>query len=337
MKKFRCILSPILLLVLSVSLPAQTQAEETSAGSVVYAAGSGFQLIRDGNPRDYDLTVDSADGLELYPGDYINTYEATFIEIELTGSGHLLKISENTSFLFEEKQQSDQNRFLVNYGRVRARVEKLAGLEQFTIDGPSMVAGVRGTDFGYDVLYTGGMGIPVSSVYCFTGEIEVRPKVTISSAEGLTEEIERELLEQRDTRIIIGADEMMKVEGDAAGAGGVYRIQRTAVSEEINTFWKQNDFVAGTPIAVTPPVVELEEPEESPVRFTRSRMRKGSLLLGGIGTVFGAAAATFYYADPLFEDMNQGTRDNLTLSMGIAGGLFLSTSLVLFFGSLISD
>ncbi|MDY7029830.1 MAG: FecR domain-containing protein, partial [Spirochaetota bacterium] len=194
MKKLRCFLCPVFFLVLSVSLYAQTQSAETPAGSLVYATGSGFQLIRDGSSRDYDLAVDSADGLEFFPGDYINTYEATFIEIELTGSGHLLKISENTSFLFEEKQQSDQNRFLVNYGRVRARVEKLAGLEQFTIDGPSMVAGVRGTDFGYDVLYTSGLGTPVSSVYCFTGEIEVRPKVAISSVEGLEKEIEQELL-----------------------------------------------------------------------------------------------------------------------------------------------
>ncbi|MGC9312429.1 MAG: FecR domain-containing protein [Sediminispirochaetaceae bacterium] len=337
MKKLRCLLCPVLFLVLTVSLHAQTQAAETPAGSLVYATGSGFQLIRDGSSRDYDLTVDSADGLEFFPGDYINTYEATFIEIELTGSGHLLKISENTSFLFEEKQQSEQNRFVVNYGRVRARVEKLAGLEQFTIDGPSMVAGVRGTDFGYDVLYTSGSGTPVSSVYCFTGEIEVRPKVAISSAEGLEKEIEQELLEQGGTAVIIKADEMMKLESDTEGTGELFRIRKIPVSEEINTFWEKNDFVAGTPITVTPPVIEEEEPQETPVRFTMSQMRKGSLLLGGIGTVFGAAAATFYYADPLFEDMNQNTRDNLTLSMGIAGGLFLSTSLVLFFGSLVSD
>ena len=96
------------------------------------------------------------------------------------------------------------------------------------------------------------------------------------------------------------------------------------------------DELVGAPVS-GPPVVEEEEPEEAPVRFTRSQMRKVSLLLGGIGTVFGAAAATFYYADPLFEDMNQDTRDNLTLSMGIVGGLFLSTSLVLFFGSLVSN
>ena len=337
MKNFRCILSPVLLLVLSVSLPAQTQAEETSAGSVVYATGSGFQLIRDGKPSEYDLAADNADGLELYAGDYINTYEATFIEIELTGSGHLLKISENTSFLFEEKQQSEQNRFLVSYGRVRARVEKLAGLEQFTIDGPSVVAGVRGTDFGYDVLYTSGVGIPVSSVYCFTGEIEVRPKVAVSSAEGLEEEIERKLLEQGGASIIIGADEMMKLEGGTKETGEVFRIQKTSVSEEISAFWEENDFVAGTPIPLTPSIVKEEEPAEAPVRFTGSQMRKGALLFGGIGTVLGAAAATFYYADPLFEDMNQDTRDNFTLSMGLAGGLFLSTSLFLFLGSLISD
>ena len=340
MKKGRMFLFLILVLCVSFNLFAQNQAGEAPAGSLVYAAGEGFQLIRDSNSEEYDLAVDNADNMDFYTGDYINTFDGTFLEIELSGSGHLLKISENTSFRFEPTKRKEERRFTISFGRIRARVEKLAGREQFLIDGPSMVAGVRGTDYGYDVLSIGAEEPSISFIYCFEGQVEVQPKVGLSSISGLEAAESAQLLETEEATLIIGAGEMVTLEGIAGTEETDFILEKGGITEEIETYWHANDFLAGTPIEVSPPqAVEVlqEVPKEAAGRPGKSQVRKGGLVFGGIGTLLGVTAATFAFADPLVSDMDPNTRDNLTMGFGISSGLFLSTSLMLLIGSLFSQ
>lgn len=340
MKKGRKGFFLIMVLCVSLGLSAQDQAGALPAGSLVYASGEGFQLIRDRNSEEYDLAVDNADGMVFYTGDYINTFEGTFLEIQLSDSGHLLKISENTSFRFEPTERKEERRFLISFGRIRARVEKLSGLEQFLIDGPSMVAGVRGTDYGYDVLSTGAEKPSISSVYCFDGQVEVRPKIGISSISGFEEAEGDQLLGTEEATLVIGAGEMIKLEGIAGVEETDFILEKSAISGEIETYWDANDFLAGTPIEVSPPqAVEVaqEVPKEAVDGPSTSQVRRGGLVFGGIGTVLAITAATFAFADPLVSDMDPDTRDNLTMGFGISSGLFLSTSLMLLIGSLFSQ
>lgn len=337
----RALLTVLVLCGAVFSLSAQSSDDSTQlAGSLIYASGNGFEVVRNGTTREYDLDSDIVEGLEFYAGDYINTFNGTFLEIQANETTHVLKISENTSFKFDQPAGADSSQYEVTYGRVRARVRKLAGLERFAISGPSMVAGVRGTDFGYDVLYNVEEAKTVSSVYCFDGRVEVEPTVTLIEA-GADGEIDPGAAPAPPQVIEIGADEMVQVQEFQSAAAqesgeALYVLSRDTVSEEIRTFWESNDFKA-TPIELESEA-EVEEQadeergtEEPPpgvqVRFTQSQLRRGSLLTAGIGTVFGAAALTFAYADPLVGDMDPGVRDNLTLSMGVSAGLFFSTSL----------
>jgi hypothetical protein len=301
--------------------------------------------VRDGKSVEYDLAADTVEGLEFYPGDYINTYKGTFLEIQVTGSRNVLKIAENTSFKIDETSEQDSSRYKVSYGRVRARVQKLAGLSQFALTGPSMVAGVRGTDFGYDILYNSEKETTVASVYCFEGQVEVQPTVNIVETE--EDLAEADLFSEQGVEL--SADEMLSVyeisdsTEDVGESPAVprYAFQREALSSEIQTFWRQNDFQA-TPIEVSPaseiPTEAKDEGKEPPpgaqFNFTQSQLRRGSLLTAGIGAVFGAAALTFVYADPLVGDMNRDLRDNLALSMSISSGLFFSTSIFTLIASL---
>lgn len=323
------------LLLCSAFMPLWSQAStgaDAAAGSLIYASGTSFEVVRDGKSIEYDLAADTVEGLEFYQGDYINTYEGTFLEIQVTGSKNVLKIAENTSFKIDETPEQESSRYKVSYGRVRARVQKLAGLSQFAITGPSVVAGVRGTDFGYDILYNAEKDTTVSSVYCFEGQVKVQPTVKI-----VTEEESIELAE----------DEMVSISEISTGTETRYVLQREALSSEIQAFWRQYDFQA-TPIevsygsevqteaeAATETKAEGKEPPPgAQFKFTQSQLRRGSLLTAGIGAVFGAAALTFAYADPLVGDMNRDVRDNLALSMSISSGLFFSTSVFTFIASL---
>lgn len=323
------------LLLCSAFMPLWSQASsgaDAVAGSLIYASGTSFEVVRDGKSVEYNLAANTVEGLEFYPGDYINTYKGTFLEIQVTGSSNVLKIAENTSFKIEETSEPDVSNYKVSYGRVRARVKKMAGLSQFALTGPSMVAGVRGTDFGYDILYNSEKNTTVSSVYCFEGQVEVQPTAKI-----VTEEESIEL----------AADEMISISEISADMEPRYTFQREALSAEIEAFWRQYDFQA-TPIEVSPDSevptetgapTKTEDDGKAPppgaqFRFTQSELRRGSLLTAGIGAVFGAAALTFAYADPLVGDMNRDVRDNLALSMSISSGLFISTSVFTFIASL---
>ncbi len=342
-----------LLFLCAVLLPLSAQSDDDSeahAGSLIYASGSGFELVRNGTKEEYDLSTDIVEGLEFRSGDYVNTFDGTFLEIQVSGSANVLKISENTSFKFDKSAQTNTSQYEVSYGRVRARVRKLAGLEQFAISGPSMVAGVRGTDFGYDVLYDVEEQTTIASVYCFEGKVEVEPTVQVIE-EAEQSELDADAVPQKINPIEIEADEMVQVREltgrQAADTGTVFALRRTKVEEEIRSFWKENDFKA-LPVELESETeteldrqAETEEESEAAepppglqFRFTQSQLRRGSLLTAGIGSVFGAAALTFAYADPLVGDMDPAVRDNLTLSMGISAGLFFSTSLFTLIASL---
>lgn len=334
MKRNRSVLLFVMLAGMVFSLPA-----EEAAGIISYATGQGFQVVDAEGQQEYYLKTDVVEGLELFPGDFVNTYDGTFLEIELEEERHSIKISENTSFRFSPAFGEQEKQFEVTFGRVRARVSKLAGLEKFAIQGPSGVAGVRGTDFGYDVLFDDPASPPMATIYCFEGQIEVRPSVQISASSGLEKEVKEQLESGEAATLIINAGEMLvlreRTPGDAGADGEAvdgagFILEKSGVDEEISDFWEMNDFQETEKLeGPAPPKIVVEEKEEeaAPVVFTKSKFFRASALTAGLGTAFGIAAATFYYADPLFEDMNQDVRDNLSLSMGIAAGIFLSTSL----------
>ena len=203
-----------------------------------------------------------------------------------------------------------------------------------------MVAGVRGTDFGYDILYSPEKGSTVASVYCFEGQVNVEPTVKIGTEEEKDGPSRSESFE-------LAANEMISISEITAGTEPRYAFQKDVLSSDIQTFWRQNDFQA-TPIEVssgseipteTEAPTETEDKGKEPppgaqFNFTQSQLRRGSLLTAGIGAVFGAAALTFAYADPIVGDMNRDVRDNLALSMSISSGLFFSTSVFTFIASL---
>jgi hypothetical protein len=144
------------------------------AAVIIYHEGGDFE-VRDGRGN----LVESGEivGRELNRGDMLITYDGAFLELQLVPSRNVIKIAENTEFRLESPEAGRQSGFEMLYGRVRAKVEKLARDERFRIRGNAAVAGVRGTDFGMDVAVPqeGAATEAVTRVYCFEGEVEVQP------------------------------------------------------------------------------------------------------------------------------------------------------------------
>lgn len=210
---------------------------------VIYGEGYSFSLSRDGTDAYYDVVYDNVVGMGLYAGDYISTDEDTFIEIQLTSSANVLKISENTSFQITSVSGRGGGTFDLTYGRVRGKVAKLFGDDKFQIRGQSVVAGVRGTDFGYDIIVgrfgEGEEAESVTQVYCFDGKVEVAKT------------------EQPSESITIESNQMVSFTPEKTIEP--LEFETRDVSEEIRQFWSVNDFLGDL---IDFPVIDEKEPEE---------------------------------------------------------------------------
>lgn len=215
----------ILLLVFSC-IPLTGQ--ERPMATIEFASGDDVLVIRSGRR----LGFTDPFGLELHIGDQVQTGRGVFIELRLHAGGAVVKLAENTTFRLERMADGQTGMSLV-YGRVRAKVDKLAGTDTFTIRSATSVAGVRGTDFGVDVIARQQAAAPVNltRTYVFEGSVTVTALLRSrpSAAEGL-EPVPREF--------ILGAGEMVVVSRVETATEAV----RTTIEPDIRAFWSTNDF-----------------------------------------------------------------------------------------------
>jgi len=144
-----------------------------SFGVVIYAEGDVVSVIRDLRRTEYDAFTGELLGLAVYPGDIIQKDPNTYVEIQLLPSRSVIKVAENTSFTVEQISATGDGVFNLAYGRLRARVNRLTGVDPFQIRGIGATAGVRGTDFGADVIAQPAGGASLTRIYCFEGEVQV--------------------------------------------------------------------------------------------------------------------------------------------------------------------
>jgi hypothetical protein len=210
---------------------------------VEYSSGDDIIVIRQGKR----IAIKDPIGLELFQGDQVQTGKAVFMEMRLYGGGAVLKLAENTTFILERLTDGQTSLQLV-YGRIRAKVEKLAGTDSFSVRSTQAVAGVRGTDFGLDVITSRTTSSATTTrAYCFEGSVEVIAYVR-------SDVLAAEALEPIPKAFVIAAGEMVQVEGETGKTEAV----KSPVDQSIREFWVSNDYVAEP--SVLAPVAGTAEP-----------------------------------------------------------------------------
>jgi len=275
----------LLLLVLSGLLLAPLAAEERGTGDkafglIIYAQGKEVSIFRKGEYVSYDLDNVDVTGLPLLAGDMIQTDNGTFVEIQLHPTKSVLKIAENTTFTVTNLETSGGGGFDLAYGRIRAKVDKLTGRDPFSIRGRGAVAGVRGTDFGFDfIAEKEAAGLAASTkVYCFEGSVAVARAEPVPAAKAESPAPETKPGEKpektagpeakaepppkpvEEEAVVIKANEMVTIktappappeaaEGGKAAEAKTETVEapvfeKAVISKNVVSFWAKNDFQA---------------------------------------------------------------------------------------------
>jgi hypothetical protein len=215
-----------------------------SAAVIEFSSGDDVVVIRSGKR----VSTSDPIGLELFQGDQIQTGRGVFVELRLSTGGALIKLAENTTFVLERLSGGETSLRLV-YGRIRAKVEKLAGTDSFSVSSTQAVAGVRGTDFGLDVVVAKSStgGTTSTQAYCFEGAVEVIAYVR-------SDALAAESLEAIPRTFMINAGEMIKVEGEA----GTTEASKSVIEKNIQEFWKANDYQSELQNSLTGPLVAAQ-------------------------------------------------------------------------------
>ncbi|MBF9018440.1 FecR domain-containing protein [Oceanispirochaeta sp. M2] len=307
-----CFLMLFCLQIMVIAFPLSAQ----SSAEIVYAEGEGFSLVRNGESEYYDIYLGEAEGLELRGGDLILSEAGTWIEIQLAGSGTIIKIAENTTFTLKTLQ-NEGGTFEVSYGRVRARVQKLTSETPFWIEGSDTVAGVRGTDFGYDLFYD-----PASpekknvSVYCFEGEVEVVRQLETEVEEDFVADSDFAKGKEKTSTVILRRNEMVSITSEDKTAP----LNKSRIESEVKEFWEVNEFIFE-------PEPDTEQNTFQLFHNDVKQLRQGALVSTITGTLLaGGGAAAYILMDA--ESVGIGMM-TVGSSMIAAGGYFLIRSFIL--------
>lgn len=311
--------------------------------TVVYAEGSSFTLIRAGKSTTVRVGDPATLGLEVKPGDIVRTGPSTFIEIAINPLSASVQIAENTSFRCDADDTGLASSGELYYGRVRAKVAKLSGNASYRMSSPSLTAGVRGTDFGLDVLAVRQTGASPDAaagasasgspmlyrVFCFEGT------VLVGSVQGTMK-----------NTLEIGGNEMVERVAASGGASSGTAaaeppLEKKRITGEVVDFWKVHPFavISRLPFPVTAPAasrgsagginpdaVRYAEPKAA----SRARApQAGAVALIGLGTLtcaFTAYWSTQRDADARFIDPAYA-----------AGTVMIGSGMVIAIASLLSD
>lgn len=301
MKRNRSIVFSILIFLCCGFLAAEPY------GSIVYAEGKSFTLIRDGAPRVIAVDSSGVFGMEIMAGDIFQTAEETMLEFAVYAVGATIKIAENTSFRCGVEPEKKQVTGELYYGRVRAKVERLAKGATYRISSPSLVAGVRGTDFGLDVI---SVKVPQASIESNNNEYSTQQghsailhRVFCLEGSVLVGDFSAPKL---NTVLLSAGEKVEKLQVLSKKDIDEAALEKEEINKEIREFWEERPFSGKSPVlmSLTEPVIRLdssvndgEEVSKKPQNRSIPTILTTTLFILGGSALITAAIADYTSSD----------------------------------------
>jgi hypothetical protein len=314
--------------VFAISLPLEAQNQQAG---IYYAQGADFALTVNGERSFIDASSLGYGGIALNRSDMIQTGAGTFLEIQFIPSGTVLKISENTSLVYNGFDESGRfTDISLLYGRVRLVSGNGEGSRISVIRAGNSSVRISEGDLGADYAVDprpgrGDASRPVLRVYSFRGKAEVFPFIPGGAP------VQAVNLEEGETVLIELNPPLVYAE-------------RGPLEKDILLFWNTYNF-NGSSLMARPdtelPGVSQDEPlqkitvQDIPVQekmrdaalqeemARKARRRKTALLTAGFSlTAAGAAAQGIAFARPGGAGDTLVRRIHYTAYVPLGVGLF---------------
>jgi hypothetical protein len=281
----------------AVSAEEAKTAEKGAYAEIVFVQGNDLLILKSSGGTENGDPI----GLKLSTGDQIQTGAKTSVELVAMPRRSRLRLSENTVVTIGSINADGSTSLILLYGRLRSKVEKIAGKTiPFNVVSHSFVAGVRGTDFGCDMLVPRAGEQASAKIYCFEGSVEVAPSTQADTgASPIQSEGESTKAPQEppnDTAsgspfspVVISAGAMAVIESKTQSEAA--NVVEKPIDIEIKAFWKANDFTESQPVGL----IEDQSPDLAPGALLDLAPLKKSLkaknnALGATFVLFGSAA-----------------------------------------------
>lgn len=257
------ILFPMILLCW-IGLLSQASAEasqdgaQTAYAEIVFVQGSDILILRSNGQTVNEDPI----GMRLSTGDQVQTGAKTSVELVTMPRRSRLRLSENTVVTMGNLGNDGSTTLNLLYGRLRSKVEKLAGNPSpYKVSSQSFVAGVRGTDFGCDVLVSRPGENSSTRVYCFEGSVEVGPSAPEAAEAAKSPENAGSAGSEGATGnegaskagfapVLVSAGSMAVI--GESNQGGAVGVVEKPIDAETTSFWKANEFTSAQPIGAAP-------------------------------------------------------------------------------------
>jgi hypothetical protein len=281
MKKAMLLVFPLIVVIFVQELGAQAASgkESSAYAEIVFFEGTDLLILRSNGKVDNGEPL----GQKLLIGDQVQTGARTSVELVLLPRRSRIRLSENTAVTIRDLGGDGSTGLELLYGRLRSKVTKLAsGNAPYQVSSQSCVAGVRGTDFGCDVLVARSGAPAPTRVYCFEGSVEIDPSLAAKVQADVTPAAGTPKVDAANSApkkpVIISAGGMALVE--AATADKAALVIEKPIEAELRAYWKANDFTKAEPVAAEalPPQPSAPAVDWGPIRAKLAA--KNSAIIG---------------------------------------------------------
>ena len=227
------------------------RARDGVSARIYHLEGNDFSLTLNDEQTSFRQETVRGDGINLERTGIVHTGAGTFLEIQLIPSGTVIKLSENTSFVYNG---FDENGKFIDLGLLYGRLRVVTnGMNTVVVRSGAVSARIEDGDLGVDYFLRPGdrnsVQRPPYRFYVFRGSVEVFPygqgreQAQFGSAQSLAAE-KRESLTLEISTSYTFAD-------------------KQPLGKDIIAYWRLHNF-AGSPPLQMPDVAIAEAPSEPP-------------------------------------------------------------------------
>ncbi|MDZ7263916.1 MAG: FecR family protein [candidate division KSB1 bacterium] len=161
-----------IIIMLVIGLMALALAKNDPIGKINFILGApgDVRLVRAGSASWESAKLYGT----IYNGDQLKTAQESRCEIKLAENRGLIRIGENTNFIFQQDQLANKFNSELSKGRIWANIRHVGQKGQFQLKTPTAVCAIRGTIYRIDADST-------TRVLVYQGAVDVGPLWAVKS------------------------------------------------------------------------------------------------------------------------------------------------------------